>query len=61
MRETCQICESAPDTPTVFDTHDGGIQCEVCDRVFCPKCEVKFFGEESFVCDDCIAKAKLIN
>ena len=57
----CDSCEVREDTPTVFDSHDGGAICVVCDKVFCPKCEVEHFSEErtgADTCNSCLALDK---
>ena len=58
MIAACDFCESAADTPTRFDSHDGGNICNVCDKVFCPACEAKHFPEFGPTCQSCLDKAQ---
>jgi len=57
MTATCDFCESAPDTSTRFDSHDGGQICILCDKTFCPACEQKHFTDKHpDICKACVQK-----
>ena len=49
MTARCDICKS------YFNSHDGGVICNVCDKVYCHKCEPSHFRFELTGDDTCNA------